>query len=369
MTVALVTASLTAQAAEELTRRYGWRLELRPSRSSIVDVEGLDRSRVEALIVEAESVDAATLDRFPALSLVACLRGTPVNVDVEAATARGIPVVYTPARNAEAAADFTLGLILSTLRHIAHTHEQIVSRKLTEARAHGGAPRRDVIWRPADLSAPVPYEVFKGPELAGLTVGLLGFGAIGRRVAVRTLALRMRVIAHDPLLADGEIAAAGATPAPLDRVLEGADVLSLHVPSQVGPPLVGERELQRLKPTAYLINTSRASALDYDALVDALIAGRLAGAGIDVYPDEPLRPDSPLLDLPNVTLTPHLAGASTNVVDRQSESLLESLDFLASGMAGAHVRNPEALAETPGGVPAAVRHTRPSASDDGSADP
>jgi phosphoglycerate dehydrogenase-like enzyme len=247
-----------------------------------------------------------------------------------------------------------LGLTLSCLRHIALTHHLIVSRVLTEEREarRGG---KDVIWRPTDPGAPLPYVAYKGPELSRLTLGLLGFGAVARRVAAKATALSMRVLAHDPFVPDDRIAAAGVQPASVDRLLREADVLSLHAPPQTGGPLIGEPELRQMKRGAHLINTARASVLDYDALVSALRDGRLAGAGLDVFPDEPLSSSSPLLDLPTVTLTPHLGGASTHVREHQSELLLDALRHLAQGNAdAAAVANPEALATIPGGVPAVL---------------
>jgi D-3-phosphoglycerate dehydrogenase / 2-oxoglutarate reductase len=346
MTVAIVTAELTAAAERELAEAYGWSLRrggLAPDTAA------------EVLVIEADPLDAAALDGFPALSLVACLRGNPVNVDLDAATARGIPVVHTPGRNAESVADLVLGLALSCLRHIAVTHHLIVSRALTEEREERRG-RKDVIWRPADPAAPLPYAVFKGPELSRLTLGLLGFGAVARRVAAKATALQMRVLAHDPFVPGHRIAAAGVEPMPLDRLLGEADILSLHAPPQPGAPLIGEPELRRMKPSAYLINTARASVLDYDALASALRGSRLAGAGLDVFPDEPLSSSSPLLDLPNVTFTPHIGGASTNVVEHQSELLLDALRHLAEGNpAAAAVANPEVLARLPSPIPAALR--------------
>lgn len=348
MTVAVITADLTAAAERELAQRYGWSLRRAP-RGDLTAGDSAD-----VLVIEAEPLDAAAFESFRTLSLVACLRGTPVNVDLDAATTRGIPVIHTPGRNAEAVADLVLGLTLSCTRHIAQTHHLIVSRTLTEEREERRG-RKDVIWRPADPGAPYPYLLYKGPELSRLTLGLLGFGAVGRRVAAKATALEMRVLAHDPFVPGDRIAAAGVEPVPFDRLLAGSDVLSLHVPSQSATPLIGEAELRQMKPGAYLINTARATVLDYDALVAALRDGHLGGAGLDVFPDEPLSSSSPLLDLTNVTLTPHIGGASTNVVEHQSELLLESLRHLAAGdMARATVANPEVLARLPAGGPAAL---------------
>jgi D-3-phosphoglycerate dehydrogenase len=353
MTDAILTASLTADATVELEHDYGWRLTVLP-RGTELAAAAEQHPDVAVLIVEAERVDARTIDGFRRLSLIACLRGNPVNVDVKHASTRGIPVLHTPGRNAESVADLVLGLMFSCVRHIAHAHHLIVSRSLTEEREErpGG---RDVIWRPSDPEGVVPYLEFKGPEVSRLTLGLLGYGAIGRRVGAKALALGMRVVVHDPFVEDGAVERSGAEPVAFGALFAAADVLSLHVPGQIGKPLVGASELKLMKETAYLINTARASVLDYDALLAALRDGRLAGAGLDVFPDEPLSSRNPLLDLPNVTLTPHIGGASTNVVEHQSELLLRSLRALADRNGDAAlIQNPEALDHVPGRIPSAL---------------
>ena len=360
MTHALVTASLTRAALRELEQSFGWVVTALPPGSGLVPHGArFDPSAVDVLVIETDLLDVEMLDRFPSLSLVACLRGNPLNVDLEHATARGIPVLHTPGRNAESVADLVLGLIYSCVRHISRAHHLIVSGALTEDREErrGG---KDVIWRPRDAAGPVPYVLFKGPELSRLTLGLLGFGAIGRRVAAKAVALEMRVLAHDPLVLDEEIEEYRVDPVPVERLFAESDVLSLHAPAQSTLPLVGERELALMKPSAFVINTARASVLDYDALVCALREGRLSGAGLDVFPDEPISARSALLDLPNVTLTPHIGGASSNVVEHQSELFVSSLRALAAGSPGdAFVKNPDALKSLPGGIPAVLRESRP----------
>src|SRR5437763_16218390 len=179
----------------------------------------------------------------PLLRLLACVRGNPVNIDVAAATARGIPVLYAPGRNADAVADFTLGLILSALRWIGPTHHLLMMRELTEEAAPDAGDRADVIWRPRDRSRPHPYNVYRGPELKRQVLGLIGFGAVGRCVAERAVGLGLRVLAHDPHVAPERIAAAGCRAVPLEVLLREADIVSLHARG-AGPPLLGERELR-----------------------------------------------------------------------------------------------------------------------------
>ena len=354
MTHALLTAPLTPDAMLELEDDFGWRVTVLPRGSELAAL-ATEYADVSALVVEAERVDAATIDAFPKLSLIACLRGTPVNVDVDHATSRGIPVIYTPGRNAESVADLVLGLMYSCVRQIARAHHLVVSRELTEEREERPG-RKDVVWRPSDPSGVVPYLEFKGPELSRLTLGLLGFGAIGRRVGSKAVALGMRVVVYDPFVDGGLISRSGCEPISFDALFAESDVLSLHAPGQNGTPLVGRDQLGSMKPTSYLINTARASVLDYDALLAALQAGRLTGAGLDVFPDEPLSSRNPMLELPNVTLTPHIGGASANVIEHQSELLLHSMRALAGENAdAAFVHNRQALDALPGRIPAALR--------------
>lgn len=351
MTIALIAASLSPSAMVDLERDFGWRMRvLSDIRAPIPLDDGIALSEVEALVIEAQPVTTEILEALPRLRLLGCLRSEPVNVDLEAATRRGIPVVHTPARNRESVADFVLGLMLSVTRHIAASHHLVVSGALTEPPEVVAARgfRKDVIWRPSDPEQPIPYDIFRGPELASLVLGLVGFGAIGRRVCNRARALGMRVLAHDPSMSDTEIAEHDAEPRELAALLAESDIVSLHARA-TGPPILGRAELAAMKRGAFLINTSRANQVDYSALTQALRDGQLGGAGLDVFPEEPIAADDPLLELPNVTLTPHLAGASTNVIEHQSAIFVEGLRVLAHGPQAARrrvVRNPEVLAET-----------------------
>ncbi len=160
MTVALVTAPLTPNVLAALEVEFGWQV-LKSRGPALLKGDGFEPAAVGALLVESEPVDRQVLERFPELSVVGCVRGNPVNVDIEMATKLGIVVIGSPARNAESVADLVLGLMLSVLRHIAQSHHLVVSRELTEDR-EGVQHRKDVVWRPSDPAAPVPYTVYKG---------------------------------------------------------------------------------------------------------------------------------------------------------------------------------------------------------------
>jgi D-3-phosphoglycerate dehydrogenase len=285
---------------------------------------------VEIAVVEYEEVTADVLAAATRLRLLGCCRNEPAaSVDVEAASALGIPVLFTPGRNAVSVAEYTLGLMLAASRHIAQAH--YVFRELTAVDS-----RRDVTseWL---LEPDAPFERFRGPELFGRTLGLLGLGAIGGELARRCLALGMEVVAFDPYAPEQE----GVRSAGLLETAAAADFLVLAArvtPETTG--IVSAEVLSVMKPTAYFVNTARAALADYDALVQALRERRIAGAALDVYPLEPLPPDSPLLELDNVVLSPHLAGASIDVPRHHSRQLTDDLLRALRGERPLHLADP-----------------------------
>ena len=268
----------------------------------VLDSAALVRAAVGAdvLITEIEIVDAELLTALPALRLVGTARGGPVNVDLAACAARGIPVLFTPARNADSVADFVLGVLLSTSRGIAASERHL--------RSQG--------WL---VGEELPYLHFRGRELSGLVLGLVGYGAVGRRVAQRARdGFGMTVAFTDPYVEGG---------LPLEELLDRCDVVSLHCPrSPETAALIDESALRRMRPGAVLINTAGGGMVDEDALVRALQDGHLSGAALDVFATEPLPGSSPLLTAPNLLLTPHLAGAALDVVRHHSELLCDDVE-------------------------------------------
>ncbi len=300
---ACVTAEFTDEGVTRLESlgyevvRTGW-----GTTRQVLDADGyLAAASGSALLVtEIEVVDAALLDALPDLRLVATARGGPVNVDLAACAARGIPVVFTPARNADSVADFVLGALLSLARGI----------------GEGDRHLRESGWLVGDE---LPYLHFRGPELAGRTLGIVGYGAVGRRVAQRARdGFGMRVVFHDPY-ADGGIA--------LDELLAQSHVVSLHCPRLPETRgLIDAGALARMRPDAYLLNTAGGGVVDEDALVDALTSGSIAGAALDVFATEPLPRDSRLLTTPHLLLTPHLAGAALDVVRHHSDMICDDVE-------------------------------------------
>jgi len=247
------------------------------------------------LVTHLAPLSAAMLERLPGLALVAVSRGGPVNIDMAAARARGVTVVNTPGRNASAVAEFTIGAILAETRNI--------------TRGHDALRRGD--WR-GDL-----YRAdTTGEELSEMTVGVIGYGAIGTRVVRLLRAFGARVLVADPYV---QLTAADAADGVrlVDRMalLAAADVVTLH--ARVTPETTGFIDAEAfaaMKRGAIFVNTARGPMVDYDALTEALRAGHLRGAMLETFAVEPAPPDWPLLQLPNVTLTPHIAGASLKTV-------------------------------------------------------
>jgi D-3-phosphoglycerate dehydrogenase len=265
---------------------------------------------VEILVTQMAPLTARVLDSADALRLVVVCRGGPVNVNLEAAAARGIEVRSTPGRNAVAAAEHTVALLLAALRRIPEVHATVQAGQ----------------WR-SDLYALDAV----GSELAGSTVGLVGYGAIGRRVGRILRAFDAEVLVHDPYVDSSSLA--GVTLVDLPELLERSTAVSLHVRLTAQTRgMIGAAELARMPRGAVLVNTARGGLLDYDALADALESGHLGAAALDVFDVEPLPPDSRLRTAPRLVLTPHLAGATRQTAQRAAALAADAVaDYVKGG--------------------------------------
>jgi D-3-phosphoglycerate dehydrogenase len=239
------------------------------------------------IVRSATTVDAAMFDRAPELKVVGRAGVGVDNIDVAAASERGVAVMNAPSGNTVSAAELTMALLLSVVRRVAEADHSI----------------REGRW---DRSR------FQGVELRGRTLGVIGAGRIGGAVAERCRAFGMKVIVHDPYLSKEQVDDLRVPLLEMNQLLETADVITLHVPlNEETRGLIGDDAFSRMKPGAFVVNVSRGGVIDETALARALSEGRIAGAGLDVYETEPLAADSPLLSAPNLVLTPHL-GASTS---------------------------------------------------------
>jgi D-3-phosphoglycerate dehydrogenase len=283
-------------------------LEVEPD-FELVQREALPGEALAAALVDFDAVIVRSMTRITRESLARADRlrvigraGVGVdNIDVDAATERGIAVLNAPSGNTISAAELTLALLLALVRRI---------------------PAADLSMKRGEWDR----KSFKGIELYGKTLGLVGAGRIGGEVARRARGFGMRVVAYDPYLSEERARAAEIDLAPLDEVLARADVLSLHTPlTDATRSLIDAAALARLRPGAYIVNAARGGVVDEGALHDALASGHLAGAALDVFEAEPLPPDHPLRRLDNVVMTPHLGAATEEAQQNVAVEIAEAV--------------------------------------------
>lgn len=344
MLKAFVTSDLSAGQLDRLARRCqvsqgGWGYT-----GTRLTPEELAQAAAEAeiILLGYESLPGRVIESLPQLKLIGCTRSMPVNIDLAAATARRIPVLHTPGRNTQTAAEFTLGLMLAEAHRIARAHHALRSGRYlgVPATEFSAADRScDVTWK---LDGESPFKDFQGVELAGRCLGIIGLGRIGSRVAQLAQALEMRVLAYSPYTSPTQAEALNVQLVDLDTLLQQADFISVHarVTNETWG-MLGEREFNLMKPSAYLISVSRAAVIDQAALIKALEQRRIAGAALDVFWFEPLPANHPLLALENVTLTPHLAGATGEVQERHSQIIVDDVIAWLDGRRPTHLANPE----------------------------
>lgn len=248
--------------------------------------------------------DGALMDACPALRLIARTGIGVDNIDLDAATARGIVVTNTPDGPTESTAEHTVAMLLALAKRLKAGNDNLAAGK----------------WGPRS-------GVLMGVEVQGKTLGLVGLGRIGRRVAeICQLAFQMRVLAYDPYLPSGAAEALGVTTAPLDEVITAADFLSLHIPATPETVnLMNAARIARMKPGSYLLNLARGALVDEAALLAALECGHLAGAGLDVFAVEPPAQDNPLRSHPAVIATPHSASITREGRRRMEEMAMARL--------------------------------------------
>jgi lactate dehydrogenase-like 2-hydroxyacid dehydrogenase len=292
--------------AREFCHVKVWEDELPPPRDVLLrEVKGLDG----LLCLLTDRVDAELLDTAgPQLKVVSNMAVGFDNIDVPECTRRGIPVGNTPGVLSDTTADFAFALLMATARRIPEAVQYV----------------KDGRWR---TWGPM---LLMGPDIHGATLGIVGFGRIGRALAKRATGFGMRILYCDTRPCDEAAAKVGAECRDFDDLLAESDFVSLHVPlTEETYHLISERELKLMKPTAILINTSRGSVVDPEALYHALVNGDIAMAGLDVTEPEPINMDSPLLNLSNCVIVPHIASSSiatrTKMATMAAENLIAGL--------------------------------------------
>jgi glyoxylate reductase len=290
-----------------------WPVDVPPSRGDLLQrvrgTEGL-------LSLLTDRIDAEVMDAAGRLRVISnCAVGVD-NVDVAEATRRGIPVGNTPGVLTDATADMTFALLLAAARHVVEGVNYV----------------RDGRWNTWNL------QLFLGADLAGATLGLIGFGRIGRAVAQRAQGFGLRVLFHNPV----STPASGAQASDLDTVLRESDFVSLHVPlTEATRHMINRDTLGLMRSTAILVNTARGPIVDHAALLDSLREGRLRAAALDVTEPEPLPADHPLLALDNCIVVPHLGSASSRTREQMANLAAQNLVAGLSGHRLPHCVNPE----------------------------
>jgi D-3-phosphoglycerate dehydrogenase / 2-oxoglutarate reductase len=298
-----------------------------PSESAITEYAGNPQQLVDALddeeilLVHGAPVTDAVLDASPNLRVVGVARGGPVNVDLAAASDRGIAVITAPARNAEAVADLTLAFMVMLSRGIMTGVEFVTSGGRLGDSAFEGAQ-------------------FFGHELGGHILGLVGYGNVGARVARRALAFGTSILVYDPYVSPTAVNGFGIKMTDLEELLVRSDFVSLH--ARVTPETVNffdTRKFNMMKQGSFFINTARETLMDEQALYESLISKHLAGAALDML--RPYQQDtlSPLVSLPNVIVTPHIGGATHEAALRGVQILAEQIDHYLAGTPMQYVVN------------------------------
>jgi glyoxylate reductase len=289
------------QLLREATTVEIWDQELPPSPDEIdALLEGCDG----AITLLTDRIDGAVLDRHPSLRVVSNFAVGYDNIDVPAASERGVLVCNTPEVLTNATADHTWALLLAAARRIPESISYV----------------RDGKWK---TWGPM---LLLGREVSGATIGIVGLGRIGKEVAKRARGFDMRVLAFDPFEDAAFAREHGVSYVPLEQLLAESDFVTLHVALTPDTQhLIGAAELDRMKPTAILVNASRGPVVDTDALIDALRNGSILGAALDVTDPEPLPADHPLVNMTNCIVVPHTASATVQTRDRMAELAARNL--------------------------------------------
>jgi D-3-phosphoglycerate dehydrogenase len=271
----------------------------------------------DALMVIAEPVTARVIEALDGCRVIARFGAGLDNVDLAAATRAGVQVTFVPGASVEEVSDHAIAMLFALARRL---------------------PALDAAVRRGDWAIPADLPPFR--RLRGQTLGIVGAGRIGRAVARKARGLGLEVIVYDPFADDAALAELGAEAVELDELLARGDHVSIHAPlTAASRHLFGAREFGLMKPTANLINVARGGLVDGAALVAALTEGQIAGAGIDVQEVEPPAAGEPLLELPNVILSPHAAHHSQESLDDLCSTAIEDVAAVLAGRAPAHPAN------------------------------
>ena len=326
---AFITASITDEVLEELKNKMDVTYESwRDTGNIYFDIkEMIEKLRdYDVFITVADDLKKAELFEQTNLKLIASCRGDPFNINLDAATKKNIPVIFTPNRNVVAVAELTVGLIIS------------IARNLTKLDRFLHSEDFEIIEFEDWINC---YNKFMGSELESKTIGIVGFGQIGQRVAQRLKPFGVKFLIYDPYVSE-EIVKEYGDKTDIDFLMKESDFITLHaVATNENDNLINEERIKMMKNSGYLINMAKGSLVDYDYLYGALKKNEIAGAALDVFPLEPLDEDNEFLELDNVIVLPHFGGNTVEVINRQSKMLLKDINIWLNDGIPTHVLNPE----------------------------
>ncbi|MFW9928383.1 MAG: NAD(P)-dependent oxidoreductase [Candidatus Thorarchaeota archaeon] len=278
-------------------------------------IKRINDNNIDIIITEADEIDEEVIDNTN-LKLIASTRGTPVNVDRESATKKKIPIVYAPHRNADAVADLTVMMMLIQARKYVGI-ERLLKSESFDISDYDEAEFGEFFTK------------YRGNEIGNLEIGIIGFGAIGSRVAKRLhLGFGSKILYHDPYVPEDDpvVKLTNATSVNLQELMKSSDMVTLHVPPITETDgLIGKEEFALMKPTAHFFNLARSFSIDEDALYEAIENKRIAGAGLDVFDEEPVDSENRFLKFDNVVVTPHIGGNTYDVIKHQSKMITEDI--------------------------------------------
>jgi D-3-phosphoglycerate dehydrogenase len=292
-------------------------------------IKKINDLKADVLIIEGDLIDDEVLNSCD-IKIIGVCRDYPDNVDIDVAIKNNVPIFYTPNRNSDAVADMTIALIFSQLRHLIKIDRLLRS----------GDFFVDTGEDLADL-----YRWTRGWELSNQTVGIIGLGSIGFRVAKRLFyGFGCKILIHDPYVDDSKIKQINGKKVDLDTLMKKSDIITVHLKvNEETVDLIGKKEIDLMKHSAFFINTSRAAVIDEDALFEALKNKRIAGAGLDVFGIEPVDSDNIFLKLDNVTVTPHSGGSTFDSEYNQSMMIANDIDSYLKNKKPKYLFNPEIL--------------------------
>lgn len=341
---AFITASITEDRINELKNLFEvvyepWRETgtiYFDTKDLIAKLEGID-----VFITEADDLKSEEIFEKTNLKLVASCRGDPFNINLVAANSKKIPIIYSPLRNVDAVAEITVGYILALAKKLPLVDRTIHSEE----------------FKVREFEDWVKFlRSFEGIELKGKTVGIVGLGQIGKRVADRLKPFEVKFLIYDPFQPE-EIVSPYGKKVDLDELMKQSDFVTIHaMATEENDNLINEDLINSMKKTAYIINTAKGSLMDYDALLNALKDGKIAGAALDVFPIEPMDEDNEFVPFKNVIVSPHIGGDTSEIIKRQSDMIVENIKMWLNSEKPKNILNPQVFGgEKPPGMSTSER--------------